>query len=385
MELWLAALLLLLLVGGIIALLLFARRRGYKTWTIVSIVIISVLILTLMAYVIVSFLFIDAIEKRPPTELVTTTPSSVVKTEPVSTTSVTTTVVTTIPELYIEPDPDRHPDVLGLRGRDLSFGPFSTQNEVIEYVLWNFLNNRFEFELSFTADFAVDEGTGYSILYNACETAMSYYLFSAYDTIDMFTVEPEEDIVYGRVKLEYSEPEFDQLAREEAARYVRRNPVPLGGFLDIESEKAYAKKIHDYLARRNTYSPIGYDSDAMMGMGKYEACQEAYNALVSQDKMTVCAGYARAFALIAQYADINAVWIYGNEEGNTSHAWNMIYPCDGSEAVVIDVTWDDTASDDRPGQLLVEDDYFYIPQSLADGHVPSELFVEFLDWVNNRD
>ena len=120
----------------------------------------------------------------------------------------------------------------------------------------------------------------------------------------------------------------------------------------------------------------------MLGMGKYEACQEAYNALVSQDEMTVCAGYARAFALIAQYADINAVWILGNEEEATSHAWNMIYPCDGSEPVLVDVTWDDTSSEDEPGQVLVEDIYFYLPVSPADEHLPSELFIDFLNEMN---
>lgn len=60
--------------------------------------------------------------------------------------------------------------------------------------------------------------------------------------------------------------------------------------------------------------------------------------LGKNENIAVCAGYARAFALIAQQADINTVWVFGNEKEMDSHAWNVIYPCGGSEAVLVDVT-----------------------------------------------
>jgi transglutaminase/protease-like cytokinesis protein 3 len=162
-----------------------------------------------------------------------------------------------------------------------------------------------------------------------------------------------------------------------------KNPVPVGGFKDFESEKAYARKIHDFIARKVTYSPIGYDPESLFGMRNYEALQEAYNALAETEDSAVCSGYARAFALIAQYAGINAAWVYGNETGTGSHAWNVVYPCDGSEPVLVDVTWDDTESFDSPGQEHVSGNYFYIPLSNEHEHTPAENFGEFLRFMNN--
>ena len=42
----------------------------------------------------------------------------------------------------------------------------------------------------------------------------------------------------------------------------------------------------------------------------------------------------------------------------SSHAWNVIYPCDGSEPVLVDVTWDDGQSVDTVGQTDVDYSYF---------------------------
>ena len=119
-------------------------------------------------------------------------------------------------------------------------------------------------------------------------------------------------------------------------------------------------------------------------MKNYEALQEAYNVLGETENTAVCAGYARAFALIAQYAGINAVWVGGNEtETSTAgHAWNIVNPCDGSEAVTVDVTWDDTESDDTPEQKTVSDRYFYIPLSEDTLHTVVEHFDEFLRFIN---
>lgn len=212
---------------------------------------------------------------------------------------------------------------------------------------------------------------------------MSYYLFSAYYEFDMFTEDRgDEGKVYARIKLIYTNSEYDLEARAEALEFVLKNPVPIGGFKDFESEKAYARKIHGFIARKATYSPIGYDPESMIGMKKYEALQEAYNALAETENSVVCAGYARAFALIAQYAGINAAWVSGNETEAESHAWNVVYPCDGSEAVLVDVTWDDIDSGDLTEQEYVSDRYFYIPLSEEYEHTPMEHFDEFLRFVN---
>lgn len=45
--------------------------------------------------------------------------------------------------------------------------------------------------------------------------------------------------------------------------FVLKNPVPEGGFADRQSEMEYARKIHDYIACKVTYSPIGYDPESM--------------------------------------------------------------------------------------------------------------------------
>jgi hypothetical protein len=287
-------------------------------------------------------------------------------------------------DLPVDEVPALDPDVLNLRTISYEDMPtFGTQSEVSRFALYHFLKGEFEFECYLTADFAVDQGTGHTILYNACETAMSYYLFSAYSEYDMYTLEADEDgRVFARVKLLYDEPELDLEARAEALEFVLKNPVPIGGFRDFDSERDYARKIHDFVAKKVTYSPIGYDPKGLFGMKKYEAYQEAYNVLAESEDTAICAGYARAFALIAQYAGINAAWVFGNETDDSSHAWNVIYPCDGSEPVLVDVTWDDNESYDAPDQDYVTDHWFYIPLSEEYDHRAAEHFDAFLRFAN---
>ena len=96
----------------------------------------------------------------------------------------------------------------------------------------------------------------------------------------------------------------------------------------------------------------------------------------------VCAGYARAFALICQYAGINCAWVWGNETEESSHAWNVIYPCDGSEPVLVDVTWDDGLSLDTVGQTEVDYSYFYIPLFSEYEHAADKSMARFIQYVN---
>ena len=384
MTLWLTSALFVLLAAGLIALALEARRKGKKAWIIAAIAILAVLLLAVLTYILLTFILLNAASKQPPDE----PPGVSAFADPVPEISSEPPVTAApMPDDYDLPTdevPALHPDVLGLRDAQYESVPvFGTQNEVTRFVLHNFLEERFAFELYLEKSFAVDEGTGFEILNRACETAMAYYLFSAYSEYDMYTEQRDgEDRVYAKITLIYPEPAYDLEARAEALEFVLKNPVPSGGFQDFESEKAYALKIHDFIAKKITYSPLGYDPEKMLGMEKYEAYQEAYNVLAETENTAVCAGYARAFALIAQYAGINAAWVFGNETDTESHAWNVIYPCDGSEAVLVDVTWDDTESDDSPEQTYVSNAYFYIPLSEEYAHAAAGYFDEFLRFVN---
>lgn len=220
-------------------------------------------------------------------------------------------------------------------------------------------------------------------LEQACDAAMSYYLFSSYKIWDMYTKDDgDPDSVYGKVKLVYDAPEFDLEARLEALRYVVNNPPPKGGFSDYDEEREYARKIHDYVACKVTYDPRGYNPELLTGMTTYDGLQEAYNVLGENQHTAVCAGYARAFALICQYAGINCAWVRGNETEESSHAWNVIYPCDGSEPVLVDVTWDDGQSIDTVGQTDVDDSYFYIPLSSEYEHEADEHMAGFIRYIN---
>lgn len=409
MQLWIAVVLFVLLVVGITIVLRLTQHREKKQRVIVAIT--TIILLALAVYILLTLIFIDAASNAPPDKLLESTstsnptpspsaesktPMPIVSVSEIPTSEVPTPEIpTAIPmstpmqedyDLPVSKVPVFHPDVLGLRSLKYEEMPiFGTQNEVTSFVLHNFLNNRFECEFYLTNNLAIDTGTGYGVLDRACETAMAYYLFSAYHIYDMYTEDWDEgDKVYAKIKLIYTKVDYDQEAKAEALEFVMKNPVPIEGFHDFESEKAYALKVHDYIARKITYSHIGYDPESMSGLENYEALQEGYNVLAEDENTAVCAGYARAFALIAQYAGINATWVLGNETEIESHAWNVIYPCDGSEPVLVDVTWDDGLSNDVPGQIDVSDIYFYIPLHEETEHIATAHFAEFLKFINKK-
>ena len=287
-----------------------------------------------------------------------------------------------VTDLTAEDVPTLVPDVLKLREKKYEDIPFlETQEQLSEYALWNLLYGRTEFECRLSWDLSY--GLSQVALSRACEAAMSYYLFSSYQEWDLYTKDDgDPDSVYGKIKLVYDNPEYDLEARLGAFRYVVKNPPPEGGFSDYDEEREYARKIHDYVACKVTYDPMGYNPELMLGMTRYDDLQEAYNVLGENQNTAVCAGYARAFALICQYAGINCAWVRGNETEESSHAWNVIYPCDGSEPVLVDVTWDDGQSVDTVGQTDVDYSYFYIPLSSEYEHVADENMAGFIRYIN---
>lgn len=315
------------------------------------------------------------------TTVITTSDSSDTQTTTVSTTPDSSDTPPTV-EVTIDDVPELVPDVLKLREKKYDDIPYlETQDQLSEYALWNLLYGRTEFECRLSRN--LSDGESAVALNQACENVMSYYLFSSYKIWDMLTKDDgDPNSVYGKVKLVYDAPELDLEARLGALTYVMNNPPPEGGFSDYEEEKEYARKVHDYVACKVTYDPMGYDPKNMLGQTGYETCQEAYNVLGKDQHTSVCAGYARAFALICQTAGINCTWVWGNETEESSHAWNVIYPCDGSEPVLVDVTWDDTQSLDIEGQTEVDDVYFYIPLSSEYEHMADEGIEEFIQYIN---
>lgn len=380
MSLWQAGLLAVL--GTTVFILGIWRRK--RKWMTAAAIAGALIHFAALTYISLTFVFLDAVKNQSPDEPADT--ASEITALPATDIQPPVNLPSPMPSDYDLPvsETPEAPDILELRDESYADMPtFGTQNEVSKFVLWNFLNGRFEFEFYLKKEMAPDEGTGFDVLHNACTSAMSYHLFGAYDMVDMFTeVREDEDHVYSRIKLVYSDPELDAEARAEAMEFVLKNPVPVGGFKDGESEKAYARKIHDFIAKKVTYSPKGYNPKELLSSNNYEALQEAFNVLGEDQDTVVCAGYARAFALIAQYAGINAVWVSGNETETESHAWNVIYPCDGSEPMLVDVTWDDTSSADIPGQEYVSDEYFYIFPDEDYGHIALDYMEDFLMFVN---
>lgn len=290
----------------------------------------------------------------------------------------------TVPDLTVEDVPTLVPDVLKLREKKYEDIPLlETQEQLSEYALWNLLYGRTEFECRLSWDLSY--GMSAVALERACAEAMSYYLFSSYKPWDMCTVDDgNPDSVYAKVKLVYDAPELDLEARLGAWSYVVKNPPPEGGFSDYDEEREYARKIHDYVACKVRYNPVGYEPNIPVSKTRYDVFQEAYNVLGENQDTAICAGYARAFALICQYAGINCAWVRGNETEESSHAWNVIYPCDGSEPVLVDVTWDDGLSFDTVGQTDVDYSYFYIPLSSDDEHEADENMASFIQYLNEK-
>ena len=164
----------------------------------------------------------------------------------------------TVIELTLEDLPALLPDVLGLREKKYEDMPFlETQEQLSEYALWNLLWGRTEFECRLSWDLSY--GVSAAALERSCEDAMTYYLFSSYKPWDMLTEDDgDPDSVYGKIKLVYDNPEYDLEARLAAYSYVMNNPPPEGGFSDYDEEMEYARKIHDYVACKVTYDPMGY-------------------------------------------------------------------------------------------------------------------------------
>nr|WP_225433082.1 transglutaminase domain-containing protein [Bifidobacterium sp. SMB2] len=133
-------------------------------------------------------------------------------------------------------------------------------------------------------------------------------------------------------------------------------------------DRAKAAAINQYLVDNFAYDYDTYRNE--MGDNrsggrdfyvKHKSNQNASGLLGSYNgenlSLTVCAGYAKAYKLLADKAKLNAIYVTGTvntSTGNGGHAWNKVKI--GNQWLVVDSTWNDTGSGSSDQYLLVTDD-----------------------------
>lgn len=116
-------------------------------------------------------------------------------------------------------------------------------------------------------------------------------------------------------------------AREEAQRRVS---------LLVDEHMSVNEKItaiHDHLIQNSIY-----DVESQAASNHTSSLFQAAGVLL--DRSGVCTSYSRAFMMMAQEANIPAIYV-SSEEMN--HGWNYVF--DGEKWRYIDVTWDDPVPD----------------------------------------
>ena len=389
MYLWILTAVFLASAAGLIWLLCRIRRQGRSPGSIAGLVLTTAIAAAAGVLVLLGMLLAGNRQSQPPeTEPAAVPTAETTAPRPLPTTEATEPEAPTLPEdfdLPVSQVPEALPDPNGIAQLQYEDCPrFETSVELSRYLLNRFLNGQFKLDFFMSRELAPGEGEGTHQVHNCILAALSYYPFGAYNVYSLYPEEVgEPDWVLMHLELRYENPAYDLEARAEALEYVLRHPVPEGGFSDADEEREYCRGIHDYLIERISYDPIGYDPMDMLNSSDYDNKQEAYNVLVSEDTSAVCAGYARGFTLIAQYAGIDCAYAVGNEDGQDlqSHAWNVVYPCDGSRPVLVDVTWDDRDLTDGDGNAICFYDYFYIPLDEEYEHAlhwETELFLSYL-------
>lgn len=149
------------------------------------------------------------------------------------------------------------------------------------------------------------------------------------------------------VEFEYSiEPSEILSAKETFENKIDNILYDLPSGSDFEKEEY----INNYIIENCKYDDAAAQTENIEGNEN-----DAYGALV--DGSAVCEGYARAFQLLCNKADIDCVMVSGTVD-NTNHAWNCVKI--GGEWYQIDVTWNDTDGD----KDYLQNDYFNLTDSL---------------------
>lgn len=149
-------------------------------------------------------------------------------------------------------------------------------------------------------------------------------------------------------------------------------------FADVPKDQtAYQleKYVHDYLLEN-----CDYDMEVAENEDYNSFNSNAFNICgVMNDNEAVCEGYSRTFQFLCKNLGIKCVNIIGESEGE-NHMWNAVSL--GDDWYNIDVTWDDTATED-----FSKYDYFNVSDKvLSDDHTTSKLFSEMSDdEINGTD
>ncbi len=128
--------------------------------------------------------------------------------------------------------------------------------------------------------------------------------------------------------------------------------------------------IHDFICKVNTYVK---ESDG----GIY--CYSAYGSLVN--RKSVCEGYAEAFKLLCDKAEIECILVTGmslpsNANTMEAHMWNLVRMDDG-EWYAVDVTWDDAGDiQGNYNYFLVGTDTVIRGKKFTESHFASYDFME---------
>lgn len=280
---------------------------------------------------------------------------------------------------FYNPNSRNRLDVLHLTDYKLTKNSFesSEKNLVSLWLLWNVLNaGTSSVDVSFYYKPASNENVVNAVADSVYPTFS--YIYSRTHFSWSYQQQPN-GTYYFTIKYNFDSVETGlnqtNLRRDElsyAENYVKNHPVPPEGFSTVEDEKAYVKNVYDHIMDITKYSWKSTNVPSDDGID-----QMAYSSYYLGHG--VCNSYASAIGIICAYAGINVPYINGD-----SHAWNMVYPIDGSEYRLLDATWDDG---NYPYNL-----YFWITKNQAQNgsytlkkHYPDSAMENFIIFLNTTN
>lgn len=141
------------------------------------------------------------------------------------------------------------------------------------------------------------------------------------------------------------------------------------------SKDEKVRVIHDFIIKNTIY-----DVEAATNPTNVQNSSDVFQARgVFYNKKAVCAGYTRAFMMMARAAGVESLYI-GSEELN--HSWNYVLGDEGWK--FIDVTWDDPVPDQ---ENEINDRYIKMSKEefINDGmHMLNENQVKYYDTIANE-
>ena len=175
------------------------------------------------------------------------------------------------------------------------------------------------------------------------------------------------------VKLDYTVQNDELIAAKkkfDTAVTSALKKLPSGN--DFEREEY----INNYIIDNCKYDDAAAENDDVQGNEN-----DAYGALV--DGKAVCEGYARAFQLLCNKANIDCVLLSGTADSD-NHAWNGVKI--GGDWYQIDVTWDDVDDFiyDSHEYFNLTDSLMYEDHTLSPKYseIDAESFLNLESWCN---